>query len=145
MIRNMTLSDVDKISSIILSSEDFDVGNNGHCYTYESILNIPVDPTWISLVAAHNDELIGFAFCKQMTVCWSMIDTLYILPEYRGQGHGKTILAEVSKKVKEMGVPYLSLLADIERQDLIKSLNDMNMVSQKTYVWLDKPLTLSGL
>jgi GNAT superfamily N-acetyltransferase len=145
MIRRLQESDVSEIHSVLETHRHtFDIGNGGRFYEYSELELFVYDPSWIALVAINDTgDLTGFLMCKQMSDHWALLDTFYVLPRYRGLGYGRALSNTLKQTLTEIGVQYLSLLANADSPEVQRRFKFLGFAPQKSYVWMDQTLEAS--
>ena len=73
----------------------------------------------VVLVAHHQTEPVGVAVLRLQPSIWSegqeaYLAELYVVPERRGQGHGRALLDEVVRVGREAGADYTFLVTSVD-------------------------------
>jgi L-2,4-diaminobutyric acid acetyltransferase len=121
LYRNPDLKDTKAIYNLVEESKILDVNSS---YSY-SLISLHFSKT--SIVATHNDEIIGFAsaYIPQLQSENLFIWQIAVNNNYRGQGIAKKMLLEIVKISQELGIKSLHLTispSNKASQNLFKSL-----------------------
>lgn len=98
----------------------------------------------IYYVAVCNGELVGALMITQewsdWRACWKWwLQSVYVLPEFRGQGVFDALLSEVEQDAQKAGVRQLALYMDQQNQRAEKAYSKNAFVSSH-YLMLEKEL-----
>ncbi|MDO9399427.1 MAG: GNAT family N-acetyltransferase [bacterium] len=140
-IREATINDIDEIHSLGNTVNEFSVSDEVVIFWPKHILhNCIKSQTDYLLIAKEKEKIIGFIIINNSLVFKkTIIENIYILPQFRKKGFGTKLLNMAIKKIKTTGCEYICLLTN--NYEAIKFYESNSFEKGKDFVWLDKVLS----
>ena len=137
-VRTATNADVNAICKIGESDPSFAVSDRIRFYERSEIEEWIRSPeNNVFLVAEDNDRIGGFLFCKIMSHHWAMLDTLFVLPEFRGEGVANSMLDALVRRLQDKEISYLSAICGEEDSETDAWLRRHNFSRERKYSWFE--------
>ena len=93
----------------------------------------------IILVAKDEEKLVGMCLVHHMRD-WAYCSILFVIPEYRGQGIGRTLLDAATAALKNTGIEQFGLLVEESNMDSMKFYEKVGLKKGHVFRWMDKLL-----
>ena len=143
-IRNIEISDYDKIDKLIQQVHSLHVDNRpdlfidmDHPYPIDEYKKIVEDDEIISILAENNNDILGLCIVSirnksgMVENKTAYMDDLCVDERFRGQGIGKKLFSFVSKKAKEKGAQRLDLMVWSFNKNAIHFYEELGMKPQR--------------
>jgi len=137
-VRQATEHDAPGIFELGTAYNAFHVSERVPFYEYDEVVAWLRDPKDnIFLVAQVESTIVGFLFCKVMSIHWALLDNFYVIPKSRGEALGAALLRELRSLLRQRNVKYLSSLIE-SRDDLSQRYaKQVGFKPQQQYQWID--------
>ena len=118
-IRNARAGDIDQLVTMLVALFNLEQDFRPHPVLQSTALNmIIMDPSYRLVVAADRDDTPVGLFSLHILISTAeggrvgLIEDLFVLPEWRGQGIGRALMDEADRIVRRERLIRLQLLAD---------------------------------
>jgi hypothetical protein len=138
IIRHATKDDAQQIFQLGHHDDAFRVSDQVPFYEFDEIvawIEHPEDN--IFLVAIQANVLVGFLFCKVMSIHWAMLDNFYVEPANRGSLASLQLFEELKTILRVRGTKYLSMLVKSGDARTSEVAAHVGFSRQDNYTWLD--------
>jgi GNAT superfamily N-acetyltransferase len=138
-IRAIRKTDVARLIDVGHSHTDFRVNRRVGFYKKSELI------TWarrsnegVFLIAISGKTLLGFVFCKIMSSKWAMIDSLYVLPEFRRKGVGGKLIETCFAQLRNNGIDYVSTLIKPHKRQIRSYMSRNGFRQSSKYLWMGR-------
>lgn len=134
IIRNERVTDIEAINEVTISAfKDHPISNQTEQFIIKALR--AAGALTISLVAEIDGKVVGHIAFSPITVSdgttgWYGLGPVSVLPEYQGQGIGKSLINEGLRLLKEMGGQGCALVGDPDFYKLFGFRNNQGMVHE---------------
>lgn len=144
-IRTATIDDWKSIYDIGLKTPEIKVSVTEEFMEPAELQWSITNPWGIFLVAKEGGEIIGFSYAtyndpeRPFPFKFACLVYLVVLPEFRRQGIAGQLYAASEKYMKDIGIEYIYVLANIEGNgEIVSFMKQQGFAEGHRYVWMDK-------
>lgn len=142
MIEKVTTNNFDEVLPLIKAYQEFygvtdidEAKNRNHFGRF-----IEDNTRGMLFILKHEEKAIGFVtiyfgFSSVRAEEVGILNDLYVLPDYRGEGHGKTLIYHAIETVKNTGINRIQWLTAKNNEIARKTYDSFNANKSEWYVY----------